>query len=102
MTQLGFGLTLNLMLAVLEGAVFALLLFVVFTAGFLEGPFFPKFVFDGADDGTSWLSYMNGWTETNEDIGKAIAWAFLAGFSERLVPDLLRQLSPMGQIKGRT
>jgi hypothetical protein len=34
----------------------------------------------------------NYWPSKPEDYGKALVWAFAAGFSERLVPDVLQGL----------
>ena len=33
------------------------------------------------------------WPSSPEDYGKALVWSFIAGFSERLVPDVLQRVA---------
>jgi hypothetical protein len=81
--------------APITGAVFALLLFAMFTGGLLSGTAFPTirtpveqspflrfwtyFVFSGPWSGIDWA--------------KLFVWSFAAGFAERLVPDALSRLT---------
>jgi hypothetical protein len=96
--QLGLGVALNVTLAVLEGGIFALILYVLFAAKILEGSVFPEFRFDESS-GATWTTFVDAGPATCVDIAKAIVWAFAAGFSERLVPDLIGQLAGSARLK---
>jgi len=87
--------------APLFGAVFALLMYLVFAAGFLEGEFFPKIYPVAAS--TPFLP-RTGVTSMGEflllshpvspiDVAKLLVWSFVAGFAERLVPDTLDRIA---------
>jgi hypothetical protein len=79
-------------LSPLSGGVFAIVLYIIFTAGLATGIIFPKF------DGSS--SQVKGFLEfvyhiqpiSVEDWGKLLIWSFIAGFAERFVPDTLDRL----------
>lgn len=67
----------------LFGAVFASLLFLAFIGGLIQGSLFPQFEGDG------------GWFSTifrPPSWARLMVWSFIAGFSERFVPDLLDNL----------
>jgi hypothetical protein len=80
----------------LIGAIAAAVLYLVFAAGILQGPFFPKFdlILEKGDEGYShFKSFIEEWRPAaSVDYARAILWGFAAGFSERLVPDLLERL----------
>lgn len=57
----------------------------LFIGGFLQGNLFPNFLLNGDDSWTSINVRISGWAKT-------FVWTFLAGFSERLIPDLLDNL----------
>jgi hypothetical protein len=83
-----------LALAMFEGGVAALILYTVFLSGVVEGSMFPHFV--PAESGGAWtLTSTWLWMAPSDSYGvaKLIVWATLAGFSERLVPDLLTSLA---------
>jgi hypothetical protein len=64
------------------GAVFASILLFTFVGGLVQGSLFPEIRADS-------------WIELNIRIPawcKLLVWAFIAGFSERFVPDLLDNL----------
>ncbi len=80
----GVGAGKVLILAYGSGALFALLLTAMFVGGLVQGALFPDF--HG--------SYS--WRELNfriPDWGKLMVWSFLAGFSERLLPQMLDKLT---------
>jgi hypothetical protein len=75
------------------GAIAAVVLYLVFVGKLVGGGIFPQI---GCLPNMSCLSLSdlmnNYWPVQPEDYGKALVWAFAAGFSERLVPDLLQSL----------
>ena len=92
-------------LAPLTGAVFAVLLYVMFGAGMLEGALFPKIVSaSGAvPSGLSFSTFSKAiGPATGADWCKLLVWSFLAGFAERLVPDTLDRITARAGAKAAT
>lgn len=86
----------NMFLAPALGAVFALVLLMIFRAGLIDGSAIPNF-----DVGWTLLSseprsdVQSEYAGMGErDVALLIAWGFLAGWAERLVPDVLDKLAP--------
>jgi hypothetical protein len=76
------------------GAIAAVVLYLVFLGKFFESPLFPKMDCLPNQPCTSLLELMKHyWPVHPEDYGKALVWSFIAGFSERLVPDVLQGLA---------
>lgn len=73
------GITANQLLALFEGWLFAVVLFLLFKAGIVTGTIFP--------------AIDECCPTTCADVAKVLVWGFVAGFSERLVPDLMDTLS---------
>lgn len=77
----------------LIGAIAAVVLYLVFVAKFLSGGLFPAISCVEGKDCKDVLELMRNYWPTNpDDYGKALVWSFIAGFSERLVPDILQSL----------
>jgi hypothetical protein len=73
------------------GAIAAVVLYLIFVGKLIEGGVFPVVSCPPNASCITLTDLMNSdWPATPEDYGKALVWAFAAGFSERLVPDLLR------------
>jgi len=68
------------------GAVFAVVLYVLFASGLLQGALFPEFPKDGVLYG--FATSLHGF-----DQAKLLIWSFIAGFAEQFVPDRLDELS---------
>lgn len=78
------------------GAIAAVVLYLIFIAGYLHTDVFPVMKCFKPDEKTcdTVLDLMNYyWPKSPEDYGKALVWSFIAGFSERLVPDLLQSMA---------
>jgi hypothetical protein len=76
------------------GAIAAVVLYMVFVAKFFESPLFPKIGCLPDKPCVSLLDLMNYyWPSSPEDYGKALVWSFIAGFAERLIPDVLQGLA---------
>ena len=77
----------------LFGAVFALVLYVIFIGGLVKGelfPNFPNYIYDGKSTQIGITAFLSGTAPlSNNDWGKLLTWAFVAGFAERFVPGLL-------------
>lgn len=69
------------------GSIFGIILLLMFIGGFIAGNLFPNFGYDlGAFTIYSSFHSVAEWA-------KLFIWSFVAGFSERLVPTLLLNLS---------
>lgn len=84
-----------LWLSPLLGAIFAVVLMMMFVGGMLKGAIFPEFLHVVASrPGLSFFDTVWGTLPVDsENYGKLLVWSFLAGFAERLVPDSLDRLS---------
>ena len=71
-----------LMLVYGSGAIFAILMLTLFIGGFVQGNLFPAF------SNTTWLTL----NFRVSDWGKLVVWSFVAGFSERIMPNLFDRL----------
>lgn len=85
------------------GAIAATVLYITFAAGLLQGALFPTFackLVDGAGQ-LQPIEHCNTFGDTISafgpkgaaDYAKALVWAFIAGFAERLVPDALQSFA---------
>lgn len=80
------------------GGIFALVLYLVFLSKIVEGPFFPQFAM--AEFSTPFPSiadirdfFGKTYPATGMDLAKLLFWSFIAGFSERLVPQIIDQVN---------
>jgi hypothetical protein len=98
-------------IAPLSGAVFAIVLYFVFVGGLLSGGLFPRFgplpvtttatasatltvTATPQNSPMGATAFLNsGVPSAAEDWGKLLVWAFIAGFAERFVPDVLNRLT---------
>jgi hypothetical protein len=99
-------LTIYSLVPPVVGAIAATVLYISFAAGLLQGVLFPAFackLLDPASPTGAFLSneQCNTFGHTISDYGpalatdyaKALIWAFVAGFAERLVPDALQSFA---------
>ena len=76
------------------GAVAAVVVYLAFVSGIIDGGLFPKLVCKAATKTCNDLvQVLNDYgPEKAADYGKALVWSFFAGFAERLVPDMLQSV----------
>ncbi len=80
------------LLSPLVGGVLALLLFILFISGLVEGDLFPRFAADAvtADDPTNTLiKLVQIHAVSYEEYAKLVFWCFLAGYSEKFVTNII-------------
>ena len=72
--------------------VFAFALYMIFVAGFISGDLFPRFVNTTVqyEDMKGFLTRVD--PKSYEDVAKILVWSFIAGYSEKFVPNLIFQL----------
>ena len=84
--------TIQIYVSPLVGGIFAFVLYTIFMAGLVQGSLFPEF----ADD-QPYKTYKDfarmSIPKMNADVAKAIVWAFIAGFSEGLVPNFISKIT---------
>ncbi len=80
----------------LVGAIAAVVVYLIFAGGMVQGPLFPMFDFDprpGHPKDHTFGNFVANWgPKETIDYAKAFVWAFIAGFSEKFVPDILNRL----------
>lgn len=88
--------TVASILPALHGGLFAVILYVLFITGILQGPLFPAFAnpeafAEGQDNFALFFAHTN--PVGFQDIAKVLFWSFAAGYVERFVPNLVGGLS---------
>lgn len=81
----------HLIVAECVGATFALVLMIFFWGELISGKLFPRISFS---------SYMTIYV--HEELAKLLVWSFIAGFSERLVPQFINNIIEKSRIKYNT
>ncbi|MEK8086925.1 hypothetical protein WNB94_10930 [Aquabacterium sp. A3] len=86
----------QILLVPVYGGIFSLVLYVGFLSDIVSGPLFPRFAvppfsepLPTADDLINFL--RSTYPATGPDLAKLLFWTFVAGFSERFVPQILQQ-----------
>ena len=77
----------------LVGMIGAIMLYLIFAAGLLKGDLFPEFSCTAEGACNDFHGFVANWSPKGPAANaKAIVWGFIAGFSERFVPDILNRL----------
>ncbi len=91
-----FHLTIYSLVPPVTGMIGAIVLYYAFASGLVGGDLFPKFTCDAIKSrshcGVFFPDIFYLVPETAQAYAKCVVWAFIAGFSERLVPDALGRL----------
>ena len=79
--------------APIGGAIGALVLFCLFAGELVQGQLFPKVWTSDSSDTHSFFAFLvSAGPDNGMEMAKLLAWCFIAGFSERLIPSALDQL----------
>ena len=95
----GWHLFMYALVPPMVGVIAAVVLYVGFVSGLVDGGLFPKMSCKGKDKTcVDLLEVIRNYGPTAAtDYGKALIWSFVAGFSERFVPDVLQSLVARSQ-----
>ena len=76
------------------GAIAAAVLYLLFISKLVEGSLFPTLACKSGEDCSTMQGLMHFYFPAEPaDYGKTMVWAFIAGYSERLVPNLLQAMA---------
>lgn len=95
----GLGLTnpylvIYSLIPMLVGAIAAAALYVAFASGLIKGGAFPDFDCYTGKSCAEFDDFVENFGPVEPvDYAKALIWSFIAGFSERIVPDFLKRIS---------
>ena len=87
------------MIPSLVGAIAAVVLYLIFAAELIKGGTFPNFHLSTVDlAGSEFHNFVQNWQPVEStDYAKAFVWSFIAGFSERFVPNLLDHFASVSE-----
>ena len=88
----------QLLLVPIYGGIFAGILYLLFLSEILKGSLFPEFQYIISDpelDINTWITniLLNTYPKTTQDFAKLFIWSFIAGFSERFVPQVISSIT---------
>lgn len=86
---------LSIFISPVSGAIFAAILYMLFTGKFLTGTIFPDIMtpMEEIKGGLSFGAFATSTgPATGMDFSKLLVWSFIAGFAERFVPDALSRI----------
>lgn len=79
------------------GGIFALVLYIIFLAGLIQGHLFPAIYtvkFSSPPTTSDLIAFLSQtYPEQGSDVAKLIFWSFVSGFSERFVPQIIQNIS---------
>lgn len=79
------------------GGIFALLLYALFLGGLVQGHLFPVFYVPAFADPPTTADVVRflttAYPSQGADLAKLVFWSFVAGFSERFVPQIIQGVS---------
>ena len=86
---------LSILLVPINGGIFAIVLMLMFISEIIQGVLFPEY-FQVKIEITDITGSFQKWSidtfpKTGIDIAKLLFWSFVAGFSERFVPQIVRK-----------
>jgi hypothetical protein len=93
----GSVLTMQVYVSMLIAGILALVMYGLCMTGLLAGQLFPQF--RGIElDYDRMSNFLTGVKPmTNIDTGKVLIWSFIAGFSEKLIPNVLDRLASQAE-----
>jgi hypothetical protein len=92
--RLNFYVIAYSLVPVVVGIIGAVIIYLIFAAGLLKGDLFPEFVCIANKSCDDLHGFVSNWMPKDAPANaKAIVWGFIAGFSERLVPNILNRLA---------
>jgi hypothetical protein len=98
-TDVGLTAILQIYITPVIAGLLGWICYAFFLTGVLQGPLFPEF--KGADAAYSGVaSVFSIEPKTSMDAAKAMLWAFVAGFSEKLIPNILDKLASQVESSG--
>jgi len=87
------GLVINCIISLSEGLIASAVLYLLFTSHLIGGKLFPEFGDPDSSQQFIFFRFLSSQPKEATDVAKLLAWAFVAGFSERFIPDKLKQLA---------
>ena len=87
-------ITFQIYVSPVVGGIFSIVLYLLFMSNILQGTLFPAFSTVMQTGYESFKLFAHGANPaTNQDVARAIVWAFIAGFSEGLVPNFIDKIA---------
>lgn len=88
----------QVLLVPIFGGVFSLVLYCIFLAEIISGNMFPEFYIPKATNAVPDTNFMidiftKTYPLTGQDFAKFLFWSFVAGFSERFVPQIVNNVA---------
>ena len=74
----------------INGGIFSLILMLMFIGNIIQGnlfPEYPNFKIENINDFYNWVKKCH--PKSGEEVAKLLFWSFIAGFSERFVPQVI-------------